>query len=365
MANDFIQRGPVKQGFERRNERCARATECRARSWLRTRLAIHVLFLIVAPAATTLAQQKIYWTDPAFGTGSPAVRRSNLSGSSVEDLITTGLVYPEGIALDLLSEKMYFVDNHAFAIKRANLDGTMLETVTPVPERPQMIALDLMAGMVYWSASETNISQGIFRARLDGTEMEEIVDIVDLQANATGIAIDSAGGKVYWTEQSPTKIRRATVDGTAIEDLITTGLHSPRGIALDVPAGKMYWMDGRLGTPRKIRRANLEGSNVEDLVTTGLSSPWGIALDLGVGKMYWVDYGTDKILRANLDGTDVEDVVTSGLDLPLGIALDLRVEEPAIPTVSAWGIVALTLLLAAVGTAVLRVRGLNTALGVR
>ena len=66
---------------------------------------------------------------------------------------------------------------------------------------------------------------------------------------------------------------------------------------------KMYWTDS--GTD-KIRRANLDGSNVEDLITTGLGHPEDIALDMSGGKMYWTDSGTDKIQRANLDGSNVE-----------------------------------------------------------
>ena len=42
-------------------------------------------------------------------------------------------------------------------------------------------------------------------------------------------------------------------------------------------SGKMYWTDA--GTD-KIQRAGLDGSNVEDLVTTGLIGPLGIALGL-------------------------------------------------------------------------------------
>ena len=52
---------------------------------------------------------------------------------------------------------------------------------------------------------------------------------------------------------------------------------TPTGIALDLGSGKMYWTDR--GTD-KIQRADLDGSNVEDLVTSGLSGPFGIALDL-------------------------------------------------------------------------------------
>jgi sugar lactone lactonase YvrE len=68
---------------------------------------------------------------------------------------------------------------------------------------------------------------------------------------------------------------------------------------------KMYWTE--TGS-NKNRRANLDGSAVEDLVSS--SSPTGIAVDIAGGKMYWVAMGTDKIQRANLDGSGAEDLVT-------------------------------------------------------
>ena len=55
---------------------------------------------------------------------------------------------------------------------------------------------------------------------------------------------------------------------------------------------KMYWTDT---STDKIQRANLDGSNVEDLVTTGLDQSRGFALDLINSKMYWTDAGTGKI----------------------------------------------------------------------
>jgi hypothetical protein len=47
------------------------------------------------------------------------------------------------------------------------------------------------------------------------------------------------------------------------------------------PAQKMCWTDHGAN---KIQRANLDGSNVEDLVTTGLSAPNVIALDVAGAK---------------------------------------------------------------------------------
>ena len=83
----------------------------------------------------------------------------------------------------------------------------------------------------------------------------------------------------------------------------------------------MYWTD--VGTD-KIQRANLDGSGVEDLVTSGLDRPAGLALDVAGGKMYWTDIDANKVQRANLNGSGVEDLVTSanGLVDPSGLAIE-------------------------------------------
>jgi hypothetical protein len=132
-------------------------------------------------------------------------------------------------------------------------------------------------------------------------------------------------GKMYWANANvPERIQRANLDGTNVEDLVSTGLDFPTDVALDVHGGKMYWVDS--GT-NKVQRANLDGSNVQDLVTTGLVTPRYIDLDLGARKMYWTDSDTDKIQRANLDGSGVEDVLT-GLPNPQGVAVVTRSGYP-------------------------------------
>ena len=91
------------------------------------------------------------------------------------------------------------------------------------------------------------------------------------------------------------------------------GLDDPHGIALDVAGGKMYWTDD---SADRIQRANLDGSNIENLITHGLNDPYGIALDVAGGKMYWADEGANKIQRANLDGSNVETLVPHELKDP-------------------------------------------------
>ena len=131
---------------------------------------------------------------------------------------------------------------------------------------------------------------------------------------------------MYWVDDGTNKIQRADIElgqgetTRTVEDLVTTGLTTPVDLSLDISGGKMYWTDRGAD---KIQRSNLDGSSVEDLVTS-VTDPRGIALDVSGGKMYWVDNSTDKIQRANLDGSSVEDVLTTGLQTPVSIVLDVK-----------------------------------------
>ena len=268
----------------------------------------------------------IYWTD--YGTDK--IQRANLDGSNVQDLVTSGLTTPVGIALDIAGGKMYWTDYGTEKIQRANLDGSNVQDlVTSGLTSPNGIALDIAGGKMYWTDYGTDKIQ---RANLDGSNVQDLV--TSGLTTPVGIALDIAGGKMYWTDYGTDKIQRANLDGSNVQDLVTTGLTSPLGIALDIAGGKMYWTD--YGTD-KIQCANLDGSNVQDLVTSGLSSPRIIALDIADGKMYWAhmdwnsatsEFTNGKIQRANLNGTEVEDLIT-GLDLLDGIALGIPYQNRA------------------------------------
>ena len=254
---------------------------------------------------------KMYWT----AEGPPRIQRANLDGSNVEDLVTSGLINPRGLALDVAGGKMYWLDRGTDKLERANLDGSNVEDlVTTGLLHPLSLALDVSAGKIYWLDHKTQLIQ---RANLDGSDIE---DLVITGRQPEGLALDVTAGKMYWMTVGTDRIQRANLDGSNVEDLVTTGLDAPSGMALDMAAGKMYWTDQ--GT-HKVQRANLDGSNVEDLVTTGLGSPEELALDVAAGKMYWVDGSTGKIQRANLDGSRVEDLVVTGPNGSYGLALDI------------------------------------------
>lgn len=269
------------------------------------------------------AASRIYWTEANPG----AIKRANLDGSGVELLLAQAppdfkVSSTRGIVLDEVNKKMYFVDQGggfgAGRIRRANLDGSDLQDVITGLSLPSTIAIDASGSKIYWV--ETGLSPNkIQRANLDGTNVQDVVTT----GFPRGIALDIGASQIYWTDPVNNRIQRANLDGTGITNVVL-GLVDPMGIALDLASGNVYWTDaGSL----KIQRANLNGSGVQDLVT-GLSLPQDVTLDLMGGKMYWTDLGSGKIQRAGLDGSAVE-VLVAGVSSPFGITFEVGIPELA------------------------------------
>ncbi len=280
---------------------------------------------VTAPLPVSLG--RMYWTDWEVD----KIQRANLDGSRVEELVTTGLAFPYGLALDVAGGKMYWADAGTQKIQRANLDGSRVEDlVTSETFEPIDVALDVVGGKMYWTAtdyawtaSDYALTWGaILRANLDGSQIEEVLTTAGIPE---GIALDLVAGKMYWTDTARSNLGRANLDGSQAETIVGWGsdigpLNIPLGLALDRAGGKIYWQDP--GTLR-MQRANLDGSQAEDLHVSGLGYPGiGLALDPAEGKIYWTDGGRKQILRSNLDGTRVEDLL-SGLGGPAGLALEI------------------------------------------
>ena len=275
----------------------------------------------------------MYWT--IAEAGASTIQRAYLNGTNVENIVTTELSAPSGIALDIVGGKMYWTDWVANKIQCANLDGSNVQTLVTTGNNPWDITLDAAGGKMYWTMSSIDESDGEIQcANLDGSNVQTLVTGLYWPRYVT---LDVAGGKMYWTiaEVGASAIQRANLDGTNVEVVVpSVHLSLPGGVALDLSGGKLYWTDWG-GFPEKIQRANLDGSNVEALVNSGLNNPWSIALDVAGGKMYWtmssIGESDGEIQSANLDGTNVQTLVT-GLHWPRYIALGIPQESRTIIT---------------------------------
>ena len=288
-----------------------------------------LLFSVVQEICYGQGRGKIYWTEPS------KIRRANLDGSNVEDLLTE-LEWPSDIALDLHNRKMYWVTLRHSKIYRASLDGSDPETIIDREAQiedpgkqlpsPGAVTLDTKASKIYWG--NWSGPWGIWRADNDGSNIENIVikpvdgNVFGPRVDAEKIQLDVKAGKMYFVDSLNDNIARVNFDGSNYEDLGIDLIH-PYGLALDLRNRQMYWTHAESLFGR-IRRAALNGDNKEILLTE-LNRPTDIALDLRSRKMYWIERSrqthNSKIQCANLDGTNVTTIFT-GFENINGTALD-------------------------------------------
>ena len=157
----------------------------------------------------------------------------------------------------------------------------------------------------------------VLSANPDGSDLRTLVS--EGRKLPDGLAVDVAGGHLYWTNMGNPKANdgtlfRSDLEGKNLTTIVAAGgTFTPKQLQIDKPNGKLYWCD-REGM--RVMRANLDGSKIETLVDTSQRDPrpgadatkWcvGIAVDAGAGKLYWSQKGGDNagegsILRANLD----------------------------------------------------------------
>ena len=216
--------------------------------------------------AVDASNGKVYWTEKT-GERSGTINSANLDGSGAT-VLTSILSVPMGIAVDTAGSKVYWTASSG-KIKQANLNGSGSEIVLQDLSGPTDIVVS--NGFIYWTEGGNSIR----RVSMSGQKI--VQDIAANLGTVGGLAV--GGGKVYWTEQtgaSAGTVNGANLDGTGVRELVST-LSVPMGIAVDTAGSKVYWT----ASSGKVKRANLDGSRSEKVVE-GLGSPSEIVLSSSI-----------------------------------------------------------------------------------
>lgn len=215
-----------------------------------------------------VAHNYVYWTD----TDNFAIRRAHLDGTGQEDLITSGLGFPSALRLDLANQKMYWGDQTNEEIHRSDLDGSNNETIASTSF---FRGLALTPSTIYWTTSVTATTGRIITANPDGSNQQVLVPPVGSAFKPGSLALDTAIGKIFWTDPVADVIRSANLDGSNVQTLYNAAAFgAPKGITIDLAAGKIYWgqdIESEGSVSGQIMRMNLDGSSPE-LVAAGLGS---------------------------------------------------------------------------------------------
>ena len=273
-------------------------------------------------------------------------------GSDIRVLVSGRSGTPDGVVVDPDRGHIYWTimgrpREDDGRIERTDLDGGNLTTIVPAGGTftPKQLKLDAVHRKLYWSDRE---GMRVMRADLDGSHIETIVETAhgeaaraDARNWCVGIALDVAGGKVYWTQKGGDNagsgsIRRAGFEIPKGEDaasrsdieVLFEGLPEPIDLDLDLGQRMIYWTDRGDG-PRgnTVSRAPMErprGANAgsrtdQQILMRDLKEAIGIALDLQGGRFYATDLG-GTVYSARLDGSD-QKIVLSGQGSLTGIAV--------------------------------------------
>jgi len=249
------------------------------------------------PTTTTGGSPTIYWINNTTRT----IQRLVVGGAFGNLLPFDSGQSGNNIRVDRDNGKLYWAESRT--VKRANLDGSGVETLATVAEVMGNVFPDAAHGKVYYVRRYAGLEDDLRRKNLDGTGDEFLFTFHPTTNLAvTDIWIDGANGQIYWTNSNGTaSIERANLDGSGRQTVVASAGTNPMRMQLDLGNGKIYWTDNNMST--SIQRANLDGTGKQVLVT-GVNVPSGFDLDLANGRMYWADGVQGGLIQsANLDGT--------------------------------------------------------------
>ncbi|KAL2304110.1 hypothetical protein Nmel_009402 [Mimus melanotis] len=190
-------------------------------------------------------ERMIYWTDVAGRT----ISRAGLEpGSEPETIISSGLMSPEGLAVDHLRRALFWTDSGLDRIERARLDGS---------ERRVLFHSDLV--------------------------------------NPRAIAVDPVRGNLYWTDwnREAPKIETSTVNGDNRRVLVHTDIGLPNGLTFDPFSKLLCWADA--GT--KHLECTFPDGSGRRLIQSNLNYPFSIISY--ANHFYHTDWRRDGVIAVN------------------------------------------------------------------
>ncbi|XP_072468339.1 low-density lipoprotein receptor-related protein 2 isoform X2 [Notamacropus eugenii] len=214
-------------------------------------------------------------------------------------LILQGLGMAVALDFDRVEKRLYWIDLERQVIERMFLNGTNKETVInsnlPAGEG---LAVDWVARKLYWLDAYLNC---LFVANLDGRFRRKLAEHC-VDSNNTfcfqyprGIVLHPKYGQVYWTDWADRPyIGRVGMDGTNKTVIISTKLSWPNGITIDYTNDKLYWSDAHLSY---IEFSDLEGRHRHTVFDGTLPHPF--AVTIFEDTIFWTDWNTRTVEKGN------------------------------------------------------------------
>ncbi|ALC49629.1 CG8909 [Drosophila busckii] len=308
-----------------------------------------------------------FWSD--WGPN-PKIERAHMDGSQRQVIISKGVTWPNGLAIDFPNGKLYWADAKQHAIECSNLDGSERTKVLST-HLPHPFALTIFEDTMYWTdwntktvSAANKISGKGFRSVHENFHFPMDIHAYhparqpDYPDRCTKDRRGLRGGCSHLCLPNKTSRRCGCPIGLSLKDdgktcksapdkLVLVARHKdirlrqlnskptgPNEVDMIVPLDNLkhavaldwcsetdfiYWTDVERSS---INKAHLNGSYQQRVVHSNLVSPVGLALDWITDKLYWTDPSTNRIEVATTNGKMRTLLVWEKLDKPRDIVVN-------------------------------------------
>ncbi|KFD58360.1 hypothetical protein M514_00586 [Trichuris suis] len=181
---------------------------------------------------------KVYWTGRQADSHGGMVSRSFMNGSGIEVIVDGGIEHPEGLAIDWLAGNVYWSDSGHHVIEMADFMGRWRRIIVWKNTHPRSLVVHPIVGYLYWA--EWLGHSRLERSELDG---ENRITLLKNVGRIFAITIDYAMGRLFWSEVDAPSIQSVDLNGGSRQMIVKERSMQP--YVLTEYADRLYWANWR------------------------------------------------------------------------------------------------------------------------
>ncbi|KAF7269177.1 hypothetical protein GWI33_017770 [Rhynchophorus ferrugineus] len=213
--------------------------------------------------------------------------------ASVYNLVHQDLMNVVALDFDYMEQKMYFCDVTAKTIFRTDIGGGEKEPIIRHDSHGlEGISIDWIGRKLYWLDRH---SKNLDVAELNGTNRKTLKTSI---ADPRALVVHPGTGYLYFTSwHLQAYIGKLGMDGSNFTRILTweNDIAWPNALTIDFFTDRLYFADAHLDY---IAFTDLEGRH-RHVVLSGSSVPHVFAITLFDDYIYWTDWNLKSISRAN------------------------------------------------------------------
>ncbi|KOX76539.1 Vitellogenin receptor [Melipona quadrifasciata] len=211
-------------------------------------------------------ENTIYWSNDVLG------MISKINMKTKERKTVTGLGNPEALAVDWITDNVYFNDNdRSSSIQVCNLEQQKCAKVVSITQkyRAISIAVEPKKGWLFWSqtiwSDYDRPMTEIYRSSTIGTNATAIVH--HYLGIVFALTIDYTRSKLYWSNTFHKTIESSNLDGSNRVVVLNTLIY--QALSISIYEDSLYWLISTTGT---IRKCKLYGDKSCTTIIIGISN---------------------------------------------------------------------------------------------